>query len=90
MEPRFDFGEALGRLKHGYPVCRAGWNGKGMWIEFVNSGGWNLDPRTSETLGLPCAPFIVMKTADGNLVPWLASQTDILAEDWQLVPDEAR
>lgn len=69
MKP-FNFGEAIERLKRGEQVCRSGWNGKGMYLFYVNymEGSW--------------LPFIAMKTVDGKLVPWLASQTDILAEDW--------
>lgn len=81
-----DFGQALILLKRGFKVARAGWNGKGMWLRYV-------DPYTDsqyrvietaearETL----LPYIGMKTADNKFVPWLASQTDMLAEDWMLV-----
>jgi hypothetical protein len=69
------FGEALEALKLGHRVCRAGWNGKGMWLELQKP-----DDQSKMTL-----PYIFMKTADDNLVPWLASQTDMLAEDWEEV-----
>jgi hypothetical protein len=58
-------------------VCRAGWNGKGMWITIQFP-----DLHSKMTL-----PYIYMKTADDNLVPWLASQTDILANDWEIFYD---
>ncbi len=67
-----NFGWAIGHLKVGGRVCRVGWNGKGMWLELQVP-----DAHSKMTL-----PYIYMKTADGNLVPWLASQTDILSEDW--------
>jgi hypothetical protein len=67
-----DFGEAIRALKRGQRVAREGWNGKGMWIDIQ-------PPRSESEMTLP---YIFMKTADGNFVPWLASQTDILAEDW--------
>jgi hypothetical protein len=70
-----DFGEALELLKRGLKVCREGWNGKGMWISLQV-------PDTNSKMSLP---YIYMKTADDNLVPWLASQTDMLASDWMLV-----
>jgi hypothetical protein len=81
-----NFGEALAHLKNGYCVARDGWNGKGMFLVFVGADDWNADsPGMSEEEGeAETAPFIAMKTADNKLVPWLASQTDMLAEDWIL------
>lgn len=70
-----DFGWALDRLRSGKQVQRAGWNGKGMWLALQT-------PDANSKMSLP---YIYMKTADNNLVPWLASQTDMLAYDWQLV-----
>lgn len=69
------FGDAIFFLKQGKRVARHGWNGKGMWVELQR-------PTDTSKMTLP---YIFMKTADDNLVPWLASQTDILAEDWTLV-----
>jgi hypothetical protein len=54
-----------------------GWNGKGMWIQLMH-------PTEQSDMTLP---YIYMKTACGNLVPWLASQTDILADDWEKADD---
>jgi hypothetical protein len=70
-----NFGWALERLREGKKVCRSGWNGKGMWLA-------SPDVNSKMTL-----PYIFMKTADDNLVPWLASQTDILAFDWEVVDE---
>ena len=70
-----DFGQALTGLKNGYKLARDGWNGKGMWIHLQT-------PTDQSKMTLP---YIYMKTADDKLVPWLASQTDILAEDWTVV-----
>lgn len=56
-------------------VCRSGWNGKGMYISLQM-------PDLNSKMSLP---YIYMKTADDKLVPWLASQTDILAEDWEIL-----
>ena len=90
-----DFCYALNALREGKKVSRSGWNGKGMWIVYVRGSGgddgpmvsfgdWLLNevifPRSIERL-----PFIAMKTADDKVVPWLASQTDILATDWGIV-----
>ena len=74
--PRMDFGSAVRELKAGRKVARAGWNGKGMWL------GLQV-PDAHSKMGLP---YIYMSTVDGKLVPWLASQTDMLAEDWMVVP----
>lgn len=71
-----NFSKALEEIKHGVKVRRAGWNGKGMWIALHN-------PSYTETCTLP---YIIMYTACSNKVPWLASQTDLLAEDWETVP----
>jgi hypothetical protein len=85
------FGLAIEALKKGFKVARAGWNGKGMWL--VLASGWNAQLQgtyTTHALNMPddwvgYAPFIAMFTADKVLVPWLASQTDMLAEDWSIV-----
>ena len=74
-----DFGDALAALKAGSRVAREGWNGKGMWLHLVT-------PDNSIPLGYPIQPYIAMKTADDKMQPgWLASQADMLAEDWVLV-----
>lgn len=72
MEPEFDFGEALKRLKDGKHVCRRGWNGPGQYL-----GLQNPDERSANTL-----PYIYIITVDKKRVPWLASQTDMIHEDW--------
>lgn len=79
------FSMALMYLKSGGRVARDGWNGKNMWLILVNPGNYTIDvaPHPS-LLGIILLPWIGMKTADGKFVPWLASQTDILAEDWIL------
>jgi hypothetical protein len=72
-----NFGEALATLKDGGTVSRSGWNGKGMWL-----GLQRPDEGSKMTL-----PYIFMKTVTGDLVPWLASQSDMLAEDWDVVQE---
>jgi len=74
------FSEVLEELKadDGTWAGRAGWNGKGMHIQLVTDGEF-------DSGGYRLEPFIVMYTADGKWVPSLASQTDILAEDWETV-----
>lgn len=86
----FDFGEAIGHLKAGEKVCRSGWNGKGMWLFLVtpqndadNSGGLALPQGHGEAWDMDQRPVICMKDAQNMVViGWLASQTDMLAEDW--------
>ncbi len=73
LKRTFDFGCALDSLRDGARLQRAGWNGKGMWIAL----------QTPDAGSKMTMPYIFMSTADGQFVPWLASQTDILAEDWQ-------
>lgn len=82
-----DFSEALSALKIGVKVRRIGWNGKGMFLVlFDNWQGRTLLPANlPEDWSGECAPFIGMYTADKKLVPWLASQTDLLASDWEAV-----
>ena len=72
-----NFGQALEQLKLGdCRVAREGWNGEGMWLKIQT-------PDEYSKMGLP---YIYMSTVDGKLVPWLASQTDMLAEDWFVCP----
>lgn len=72
MEPRFDFGEALERLRDKEKVARDGWNGPNQYLELQVP-----DVGSKMTL-----PYIYIKTVQGDLVPWLASQTDMLSADW--------
>lgn len=84
------FGWAINVLQRGGRVARAGWNGKNMWLILVpGSPELTVDEgRPLHKAGLPLgmsfsyAPHIDMFTADKKLVPWLASQTDVLATDW--------
>jgi hypothetical protein len=79
-----NFGEALQLLKQGKRVARKGWNGKGMWLILIED--WTISQQyVSYVISLLPISFIAMRTADLCFVPWLASQTDILAEDWQEV-----
>lgn len=74
------FGEALEILKAGGRVQRSGWNGKGMWLVLIRPGN---AMHTSSAGAFDMMPCIAMKTADGNMQPgWLASQPDMLCEDW--------
>lgn len=77
------FGLAVEAMKRGAKVARAGWNGKGMWIGMHKESG----TFTRQECGtdLTYRDYIVMKTVDDQLVPWTASQTDVLASDWTVV-----
>jgi hypothetical protein len=86
------FGAAIEAMKHGKKVARVGWNGKGMWIGMVKADNYVIctaphgdgeDTPEGECNGL--LPWIGMKTADNKFVPWLASQSDMLCEDWMVV-----
>jgi len=84
---RMSFGLAVEAMRHGDKVARDGWNGKGMWLSLVQAGQWQVgvDVPGMEDAALLTAPWIGMKTADSKFVPWLASQTDVLADDWLIV-----
>jgi len=94
------FGDALAALKAGERVCRFGWNGKGMWLALTAGTPdlpaekfWNPHNRAfAEQNGgtATVLPSITMKTATGEiLMGWLASQTDMLADDWMVVSADA-
>ncbi len=77
-----DFGRALDALREGLKVQRVGWNGKGMWLKLQI-------PDENSKMTLPYIyieyPFGHIAYPLGSRVPWLASQTDMLATDWQVV-----
>lgn len=77
MGPR-NFGWALEQLLNGERVYREGWNGKGMWIKL----------QVPDENSKMRRPYLYMSPIDGELVPWVASQSDLLAEDWDVVIDE--
>lgn len=88
MEERLNFGEVIAGLKAGYRYQRAGWNGKGMFIFLVPGSVFkvNREPLLSimgEGAEVEYHAHIDMKTAQGYVVPWLASQADMLADDWK-------
>lgn len=77
-----DIGWAIERLSEGLRVRRSGWNGKGMWLELQIP-----DKNSKMTL-----PYIYIEYPEGSdpyplgsRVPWIASQTDILSDDWEVV-----
>lgn len=96
------FGDALVALKNGKCVERLGWNGKSMYLFLVDGSvvtGWvSCDNGAANRLPLnrvmrdgtlvTYRPHIAMKAVDGSVGPWVASQTDMLAEDWRVVEPE--
>ena len=80
------FGEALTAIQNGLKVARHGWNGKGMYLVYFSP----LEHGFADAFEIrgemkPLLPFIVMKTADDMYVPWLASQADMLSNDWEIL-----
>lgn len=76
-----EIGEAVHALKDGKRVARSGWNGKNMFLFLVHGGEVMLGGAITDAL-----PYVAMRTADAKVVPWLCSQTDLLAEDWVQLP----
>jgi len=75
------FGLAIEAMKRGHRVARKGWNGKGLFIFLVEN--WTYTDGKQDNLRN--LPTLVMKTVDDCAVPWLASQTDMLADDWVVI-----
>lgn len=84
-----NFGSAVEVLKQGGKVSREGWNGKGMFLFLVPGSTFTVNrppllgiyPEGTE---IKYHAHIDMKSAQGYVVPWLASQADILSEDWEV------
>lgn len=102
LENATNFGQAIETLKAGGFVQRAGWNGKGMWLALIIPGREgedsilldHVDPvgcfGFSTESELRVDPVIAMRTAQITLqLGWLASQADMLADDWQVVDPNA-
>jgi len=70
-----NFGQALEALKEGKKVQREGWNGKGMWIEL----------QVPDVNSKMQRPYIYIEPGEGWRVPWVASQPDMLSDDWVVV-----
>lgn len=90
MGESFGIGQAVKEMSDGKLVARVGWNGKGMFI-FLCPGSKFIVNRAPLNVIFPegteidYRPHVDMKTADGQIVPWLCSQSDLLATDWQVV-----
>lgn len=77
-QPRRDIGWAVKQMWNGQKVTRSGWNGRGQFLALQVP-----DKGSKMTL-----PYIYISTVHRDLVPWLSSQTDILATDWQMFEAE--
>lgn len=82
-------GWAIEQMQFGERVRRAGWNGKGMFLFLVPGSQFTVN--RAPLLGIyppgtviDYCPHVDMRTADGKIVPWLCSQTDLLASDWEV------
>jgi hypothetical protein len=89
MTEMHDIGWAVAQMRAGARVCRDGWNGKGMFLFLVPGSRFTVNRLP--LLGIYPEGTIIdyhshvdMKTAQGDVVPWLCSQSDLLATDWQL------
>lgn len=85
-----DFSEALKVLKEGSRVARAGWNGREMFIFLVPGSTFTVNRKPllgiyPEGTEVQYHGHIDMRTAQGYVVPWVASQADLLANDWKVV-----
>lgn len=70
----FGIGRAIKEMQNGFAVTRASWNGKNQFLRLQV-------PDEMSTMSLP---YVYITTVQGDRVPWLCSQTDLLALDWQL------
>lgn len=79
-------------MRQGKAVARHGWNGKGVFIYLVPAAAYPAQTGVAkrhfgENALVPYGAYTAMKTADGNVVPWLCSQSDMWAPDWVVVDD---
>ena len=82
------FGLAIEAAKMGRAVAREGWNGKEMFLYYVPANEYAVTTEIARSYfgdTVPYGAYIALKTMQGNVVPWLASQADMLADDWQIV-----
>lgn len=93
MNESHGIGWAVRMMRNGKRVCRAGWNGKDMFLYLVPGSRFEVDRPPllgiyPEGHPIDYQPHVDMKTAQGACVPWLCSQSDLLAEDWELYLEE--
>ncbi len=85
-EKTFDFGEAIKHLKNGRKVARSGWNGKNQYVELASNISYTIGGEVvncnHDAIGNKAIAFV---GTSGIQMGWLASQADMLAEDWRIV-----
>lgn len=88
----FSFSDALEALKDGKRIFRRGWNGKNMFLYMVGPGRYQPTTETGHLIAkgnidqlVPYRPYIAMFTVDQDVVPWVASQSDLLCDDWLIL-----
>ena len=85
-----NFSDALTACKEGAHISRLGWNGHGQWVTLQKGypDGIAINANTAQATGLDegtigyFRPYLMFRTVDGDFVPWVASQSDLLAHDW--------
>lgn len=87
-----DFSQALTAVKAGGKISRTGWNGSGMFVYLVPGSRFQVNRPPllgiyQEGTEIDYRAHLDMRTADGSCVTWVASQTDLLADDWEVVTD---
>lgn len=83
------FGLAIEALKMGKKVARRGWSGKGMWLYMVPAAHYAAQTTAAAEFFGPLVPYrayVAMKTANDEVVPWTIAMSDMLEEDWELIP----
>lgn len=92
-----DFSQALIEVRLGNKIARKGWNGNGQWVVFQQGypNGIPINGNTARATGIPegtimsFKSYLMFKTQEGEFVPWVATQTDLLAMDWYAWPVES-
>ena len=85
---RMGIGNAVSVMMAGERVAREGWNGKGMFLYYVPANSYPAQTDVAKaTFGemVPYRAYVAMKTAQGDVVPWVCSQSDLLETDWVVV-----
>ena len=90
MNNLMNFGEAIKALKEGKKVARQGWNGKGMFLYYVSEGQYPVKMDVAKEIAdakgmVSYGAYAALKSANGQVYPWNASQADMFAEDWMIV-----
>lgn len=84
LDSNLDSSDAIAHVNRGGFCCREGWNGKRMFVFRVNTASFFTlkdDEKVSHDLGA----FLCLCDAQGNFYPWVCSQLDIVAKDWQII-----